>query len=74
MTGVQTCALPIYGATVNKENIWGETPLFAPCREGHENIVKYLIEHGTHINKVNVEGETSLFLVCKNGYETIVSI
>jgi len=40
----------------------GQTPLFFACQEGHENIVKYLVEHGADINKeYNTEGYIGRF-------------
>ncbi|ORX77404.1 ankyrin, partial [Anaeromyces robustus] len=45
---------------INKENIYGYTPLFNACSSGNEDIVKYLIEHRTDINKENIYGYTPL--------------
>jgi len=42
------------------------------CRNGNENIVKYLVDHGAYINKQNEYGETSLHYACRNGNENIV--
>jgi len=30
---------------------YGPSPLIEPIKEGHIEIVKYLVEHGTDINK-----------------------
>jgi len=33
---------------INKENSFGEAALFfLACKEGHIDIVKYIVEHGT---------------------------
>ena len=43
--------------------------MFYACKNGNEDLVKYLINHGADINKVNEAGETPLFNACsgKNG-------
>ncbi len=38
------------GANINEETINDLTPLFIACENGHENIIKYLVEHGANIN------------------------
>jgi len=38
---------------INKENIYGETPLFHACLSGNNEVVKYLIEQGADLNKVD---------------------
>jgi len=42
-----------YGADINKGNKNGFTPLPITCFNGHEDVVKYLVEHGANINKEN---------------------
>jgi ankyrin repeat protein len=49
-----------HGADINKENIYGETPLFYACRSGNKDIVKYLVENGADINKENDINETPI--------------
>ena len=56
------------GADINKENEYGETPLFEACENGKLVIVKYLIEHGADINKRNNTGETPLYKLRKLYY------
>jgi len=46
-----------HGADINKEDNDGVTPLFISCKEGHENVVKYLMEHGENINEKKSNGE-----------------
>ena len=35
-----------HGTDINKEDNDGFTPLYNACEEGHEDVVKYLVEHG----------------------------
>ena len=37
-------------ANINKKNNNGETPSLIASKAGHEDIVKYLLEHGAHLN------------------------
>jgi ankyrin repeat protein len=39
-----------HGANINKENWNGETVLFRTCESGDEDLVKYLLKHGTDKN------------------------
>jgi len=53
-----------HGADINKENIFGEIPLFKACKSGNKDIVEYLVEQveqRANINKENEIGETPLF-------------
>lgn len=36
---------------INKENLYGETPLFYECKSGNINLVNCLIEHNADMNK-----------------------
>ena len=40
------------GADINKENEEDETPLFLACKNGNEDLVKYLIDHIADVDKV----------------------
>ncbi|KAL6597975.1 ankyrin repeat-containing domain protein [Neocallimastix sp. 'constans'] len=46
--------------------------LFSACKNGNENIVKYLVELGANISKEDVNGATPLFYACENGNENLV--
>lgn len=61
-----------HGANINRENRFGQTPLFRASVFGNENIVRYLIECGADVDKEDYFGETSLFGVCEFGDENIV--
>jgi len=39
-----------YGADINKENWNGETVLFVAYKSKNEDLVKYLLKHGTNKN------------------------
>ena len=42
------------------------------CYVGHENIFRYLVEHGANVNEADEEGETSLYQACEEGHEGII--
>ncbi len=56
-----------HGADINKQTDDGETPLYKECKNGHYNVVKYLVEIGADINKRRNNGGTLLFFACGNG-------
>ncbi|OUM69516.1 hypothetical protein PIROE2DRAFT_2613 [Piromyces sp. E2] len=39
---------------------------------GHETIIKYLLELGVDVNHVEPDGDTPLSAACENGHETII--
>jgi len=55
-----------HGADINKENNEFGTPIFIACLNGHEDIVKYLVDHDANINKVTIDGSTALKAACFN--------
>ncbi len=53
----------------------GETALMLACRNGHLEMVEYLISNGANVNYVNVqEDTTALFNAAKNDHAAIVKI
>jgi len=42
------------------------------CKEGHEDIVKYLVEWGAIINKEDYDKCTPLIVTCYNGHIAIM--
>ncbi|CAG2223313.1 unnamed protein product [Mytilus edulis] len=61
---------------VNEVTFWGETPLFASCEKGFEEIVLTLIKitaETIDVNKSIDSGETPLYIACYNGNLNIVS-
>src|SRR2546430_9739874 len=60
VTGVQTCALPIY--------MYGWTPLLCTAYAGHETVVKLLLEKGAELEaKHKDSGRTSLSYAAERG-------
>jgi len=57
---------------INKENKYGETPLFYACNSGKIDLVEYLVKHGADINKRNKYGNTPLFNACESGNKDLV--
>ena len=55
------------GADINKANDDDETPLFIAAYEGHEAILRALIEAGADINKAKDTGATPLFVAAEEG-------
>ena len=49
-----------------------QTPLYWAAREGHEAVVKALIEAGADVNKAKNDGETPLYMAASNGHEAVV--
>ncbi|OUM56902.1 hypothetical protein PIROE2DRAFT_24817, partial [Piromyces sp. E2] len=48
--------------------------LHLASRNGHEKIVKVLVEHGADLNIVNNENSNPLHLASRNGYEKVVKV
>ncbi|OUM61687.1 hypothetical protein PIROE2DRAFT_26240, partial [Piromyces sp. E2] len=46
--------------------------LHAACKNGHIDVVKYLVEQGANIHQENYNYDTPLYIACKNGHEDIV--
>lgn len=46
---------------LDKENKAGNTPLIVASADGHEDIVKSLVEYGANVNKISNAGMTPLF-------------
>ena len=49
------------------------TPLMEAAREGHEDVVQLLVEHGANVNTQTEETqETALTLACCGGFTEVV--
>lgn len=59
-------------ANVNKCSKEGDAPLHYACMEGHESIVKMLLQNNANVNHLNKKGWTPLMFACKHGYRDIV--
>ena len=62
------------GADPNDADGDDRTPLMIAAAEGHEQIVKLLLDSGADINKVDEYGETPLFTAAAEGHEQIVKL
>ena len=52
-----------YGAKTDPEDEDGNQPLHLACKQGHTEIVKWLVCHGADTNAVNKHGQTPLCIV-----------
>ncbi len=52
----------------------GATPLWIAAHNGHETVVRALIELGADVNKAMDDGWTPLYIADREGHETIVQI
>jgi ankyrin repeat protein len=67
-------ALLIIGAQVNTR-LRGETPLVASAKEGHEAVVKLLLDRDAKIEaRDSLSGSTALHLAAENGHENLVQL
>jgi len=51
----------------------GNTALITAAREGHESMVKILLERGAAIDVTGLEHETALFPAVQRGYDPLVN-
>ena len=59
---------------VNAKCISGRPPIFWAAAQGHENIVKLLLEAGAGRIFENIYGETPLSMAKKNGHNKIAKM
>ena len=50
----------------------GATPLFVAAQNGHETMVRALIEMGADVNKAMDDGVPPLLIAAYNGHEAVV--
>lgn len=62
------------GKTALNMNLSGQTPLFCAAKEGHKNIVKYLLEKNANPNATNHYGVSVLWIPCQRGLIDIVKL
>jgi hypothetical protein len=60
------------GANINAVNERRETALMIACRNGHLNVVRYLVKKKANINAVNKKRETILMIACIEGHLDVV--
>lgn len=61
-------------ADINLCRKTGASPLLIACQEGHDNIVKLLLNNGADINLCTITDASPLFIACQNGHNSIVQL
>ena len=56
------------------EDGWGRTPLIWAARNGHEAVVKLLLEKGAQMDSKDKYNQTALLLAVQNGHEAMVKM
>ena len=59
---------------VNAKDIFGRPPIFWAAAQGHENIVRLLLEVGAGWILEDINGETPLSMAKKNGHNNIAKM
>lgn len=57
---------------INHKDFYGWTPLMCAAKEGHEQVVMYLLTHGADHTLCNSNGQTALFLAKMFGHQLVV--
>ena len=60
--------------TINKENIWGKTPLFLATQSGHIKVVEALLLAGADVNQCADDGTSPLAIAAESGRLDIVNL
>ena len=65
---IEECKLPI-----NEKDIYGQTPIYYCCREGHLKLCELLLEKGANINNDDNYEQNCLFYAIREGHYEIVN-
>jgi ankyrin repeat protein len=60
------------GAELESKDDYSQTPLSWAAENGHEAVVKQLIEKGADMESKDEDGQTLLSLAAENGHEAVV--
>lgn len=52
----------------------GSSPLMIAANQGHQNVVKMLIESGANVNKRYTDGQTALFDAVRNNDKEMTNL
>jgi hypothetical protein len=66
--------LAIPGINVNAANEYGQTPLLLAAVNGHEAVVKLLLDKGADLETNDKYGQTPLLMAAWNGHEAVVKL
>ena len=53
---------------------WNNTPLHLAAREGHADVVDFLLKYGADVNAQNADGQTPVQCAVEGGYEEVASL
>lgn len=56
------------GANINLKDKNGQTPLFYAAKEGHLNIIEFLIKANANPNEVDLRKQTAIKFAIKNNH------
>jgi ankyrin repeat protein len=63
------------GADVNYRSAYnGRIPLHLACQEGHESVVKVLLESGADVDVADICRKTPLHFACQEGHESVIKM
>ena len=67
-------ALISYGASINTETTWGQTPLHWAVESGSETVLNSLLQEGAYVDAKGYQSQTPLHMAAWKGYEALAKI